>query len=140
MEGKFDRVLLFHQDVSKSHFDLLKKDGDIIVVWGIGGASKPHEPSKLQPNIFCSRHKSQHHGKVYNYDVFEEWAERNEQCKSDLSFLVGLLVRGIIAPHIHHRISLRQVGKAQEMLESKHFSGFIVCEPWLVSKSKALCL
>jgi NADPH:quinone reductase-like Zn-dependent oxidoreductase len=139
-KGKFDRLVSFHQDLSKSHFDVLKKEGDIIVVCGIGGAFESREPSKLQPNIFCSRYKSQHYGKTYNYDVFEEWAERNEQCKSDLSFLVGLLSKGIIAPHIHHRISLRQVGKAQEMLESKQFSGFIVCEPWLVSKSRALRL
>lgn len=140
MKGMIDRVVSFDQDISQRQFDLLNKEGDIIVVCGVEGMPNARGPSKLQPNIFCSRSKSQQHGNTYSYDVYKEWDERNEQCKTDLSFLVDLLGKGIISPCVLYRIPLQQVGKAHEKLERRQYSGFLVCEPWLVAKSRALRL
>lgn len=138
LKGTIDRIVSFDQDVSHLQLNVLKKEGDILIVCGAELMSKPRE--KLQPNLFCSKSKSQQYGKTYSYDVFNEWDERTEQCKADLSFLIDLHFKGFISPRVRHRIPLHHVSKAQETFERKQFSGFLVCEPWLVAKSKAICL
>lgn len=142
IKGKIDRIVSFEQKVSQLQCDLLNKEGDIILVCGEElKVNESHGPPQLQPNIFCSKATSQRRGKTYNYDVFKEWEERIDQCKIDLTFLVDLLGKeDNISPCVLDRISLHQVAKAHEMLERKRLSGHLVCEPWLVAKSRALRL
>lgn len=136
MKGKIDRIVSFEQEYSQLQFDLLGKDGDIILA--CCGGLKMNEVRGQ--NMFCSKATSQQRGKTYAYDVFKEWEERIDKCKNDLIFLVDLLGKDIISPRVLARISLHQVAKAHEMLEKKRLPGFLVCEPWLVAKSRAIRL
>jgi NADPH:quinone reductase-like Zn-dependent oxidoreductase len=73
-------------------------------------------------------------------DIYSEWVINLQRSKEDLAHLVQLLQKRKITPCILDRIPLSKVAKAQEMMEAKRLPGFIVCEPWLVSKSRAVLL
>jgi D-arabinose 1-dehydrogenase-like Zn-dependent alcohol dehydrogenase len=60
--------------------------------------------------------------------------------KKDLSHLVDLLEKRKIVPTILDRVTLAKVADIQHMLEKHRVKGHYICEPWLVSKSRAVSL
>jgi D-arabinose 1-dehydrogenase-like Zn-dependent alcohol dehydrogenase len=58
----------------------------------------------------------------------------------DLEYLLGLLKKGTINPVVRDRLALGKVAKAQALLEDKRIQGYLVCEPWIKSKSRAVYL
>ena len=78
--------------------------------------------------------------KSYAYDVYEEWERNLELCKKDLTHLLTLLEGRVIKPEVLDRLPLTKIGKAHDLLESKRLPGFLVCEPWMRSKKRAVYL
>ena len=76
-----------------------------------------------------------------SYDVYSQWDKDLETCKKDLVHLLDLLGKKKIKPTVLDRIPLNKVPKAHRIIESKKgLSGFIICEPWLQTKNRALYL
>ena len=135
------------EDVSPVHFRaLLPKYGQLIICGRrIVGNDIPitewkrdHQTSILA----CGQGKALQKilGNSSTYDVYEEWERNLELCKKDLSHLLKLLERKIIKPEVLDRLPLNKVAKAQELLELKRLPGFLVCEPWMMSKKRAVYL
>jgi len=65
------------------------------------------------------------------YDLYENWNDDFDGCKSDHKHLFLLLEMGLINPHIASILSLSKVMKAQHHIESiQQIQGIFVCEPW----------
>jgi hypothetical protein len=74
------------------------------------------------------------------YDVYRQWENDLALCKADLEHLLKLLERGGISPSILDRIPLSKVPRAHALMlmESKRLAGFLVCEPWMKAKQRAV--
>jgi NADPH:quinone reductase-like Zn-dependent oxidoreductase len=142
LRGKIDVIISFEEEVSPLQYKLLTDNGVIVLV--CCGELKVDEDTGArapQPSrIICRKRVWQQQSRTYTYDVFKEWDENVERCKKDLEHLVDLLGKEIIAPNVLDRIPLGKVARAQDMIEAKRLSGFLVCEPWLKSKSRAIRL
>jgi NADPH:quinone reductase-like Zn-dependent oxidoreductase len=138
LNGRIDILISLGEDVQSLHCKALKSSGRAFV---LSNNKKLHDSRKQKlgrpKDIISFRKKSK---KVEFYDVYEEWDMNIERCKSDLRHLVSLLEHRKITPHILDRIPLHKVARAHVLMESKHLSGFIVCEPWLVAKTRAIRL
>jgi len=149
VEGTIDLVLApngkFREDVTPVHFRALRpKEGQMVLCGHrLGGNDVPLDMWKnAQPTLACGKTKalSRILNKTHTYDVYEEWETNLELCKSDLSHLLNLLERGVVNPEVLDRLPLNKVAKAQDLLESKRLPGFLVCEPWMRSKKRAVYL
>jgi NADPH:quinone reductase-like Zn-dependent oxidoreductase len=138
LNGRIDILISLGEDAQSMHCKALKSNGRAIV---LNNNKELHDSSKQKlgrtKDLISFRKKLK---KVENYDVYEEWDMNIERCKSDLQHLVSLLEQRKIAPYILDRIPLHKVARAHSLIESKHLSGFIVCEPWLVAKTRAVRL
>ena len=74
----------------------------------------------------------------HTFDIFEQWENNLELCKKDLVHLLKLVQQGELHPKILDRIPLSKVARAHELLESKRLTGFLICEPWMQSKKRAI--
>lgn len=148
LEGTLDLVVAsnggLREDVTPTHFRALRDSGHLILSGHrlVGNDVPVGEWKQSQTPIMCARNKSllKTMSRTHSYDVFEQWEKDLNTCKRDLVHLVQLLERGILKPNVLDRLPLTKVGKAQELLESKRLSGFLVCEPWLKTKKRAVYL
>ena len=88
----------------------------------------------------CWKKQPQIQSKIIVYDLFEEWGNNNDLCVKDLQHLVDLLAQTRLTTNVLDRIPLNKVARAQELVESIQVSGFMVCEPWIIGKCRAVCL
>jgi NADPH:quinone reductase-like Zn-dependent oxidoreductase len=58
----------------------------------------------------------------------------------DLEYLLRLLQKEMIDPVIRDILPLGKVAKAQAVLQERRIQGYLVCEPWIKSKSRAVHL
>ena len=58
--------------------------------------------------------------------------------KNDLHYIFALLSMGIIDPPIVDTFPLSKVSIAQKLCEARRVQGYLICEPWLKQKKKAL--
>ena len=93
-------------------------------------------PGKVRSRV----QKLQQQSRTSVFDLYKEWCTSTDRCLKDLEHLVQLLVQGSVAPQILDRIPLNKVARAQEMIQAHSPTGYLVCEPWLVSKSVAIRL
>ena len=131
------------EDVTKIHYRCLCPTGHLILCGHrtvgndvpIGEWEKQHNAS-----LMCSKNKAlaKLKGKSHAYDVFRQWEKDLPLCKADLEHLFKLLEKGAISPTIVDRIPLNRVPRAHELLESKRLQGFLVCEPWMKAKQRAV--
>jgi NADPH:quinone reductase-like Zn-dependent oxidoreductase len=144
LAGSVDLLISLDEEVIPLHYKLLKVDGTVVV-----SSSDFHEDlmmyeDKRDPRRqlgVCSTAKSQAASKTNRYDLFEEWEKNRTRSKKDLSHLVDLLEKRKVVPNILDRVTLSKVADIQHMLLEKHrVKGHYVCEPWLVSKSRAVSL
>jgi NADPH:quinone reductase-like Zn-dependent oxidoreductase len=149
IEGKIDLVLApngtLREDVIPVHFRaLVPKQGQLILCGRrhFGNDIPINEWKRDQLTVSCGKNKALTKilNKSYAYDVYEEWEKNLELCKKDLSHLLQLLERGVIKPEVLDRLPLSKVGRAHDLLESKRLPGFLVCEPWMRTKSRAVYL
>jgi NADPH:quinone reductase-like Zn-dependent oxidoreductase len=142
LSGKIDVIISFEEEVSPTQYKLLTDNGVIVLV--CCGELKVDEDTGArapQPSrMICRKRIWQQQSRTHTYDVFKQWDENVELCKKDLEHLVDLLGKEIIAPNVLDRIPLSKVARAQDMIEAKRLSGFLVCEPWIKSKSRAIRL
>lgn len=149
--GTMDLVLApngnLREDVSPVHFRaLLPKYGQLIISGHrIVGNDIPLEDWKRAhqaPTLACGKNKPLQKilRNSVSYDVYEEWEKNIDLCKRDLSHLLKLLEGQSIKPEVLDRIPLNKVAKAHELLETKRLPGFLVCEPWMKSKKRAVYL
>ena len=140
LDGKIDMIISFEQEVSPLYYSLLTPDGEMVLVCcgevKVDDIFHVPKPSRMM----CRRSKWQQKSRTHIYDVYKEWDDNTERCKRDLQHLIELLTKDILSPNVLDRIPLGKVAKAQEMIEAKRLSGFLVCEPWLIVKSRALRL
>jgi len=151
ISGTIDLVLApngnLREDVTPVHFRALRpKFGQLIICgYRIVGNDMPINDWKRNhqaPTLVCGKSKALHQilSNSQSYDVYEEWDTNLELCKRDLGHLLTLLESKAIQPEVLDRIPLDKVAKAQELLEMKRLPGFLVCEPWLKSKKRAVYL
>lgn len=145
VSSTIDSIICIDDDVATIHYRLLKSNGRVVHINSADcGASKlgsliplPRDGRKGR-NIKETQQQPQDMTKVY--DVFEEWRNHTERCKQDLQYLLALLGNEELDPRLLDRVSLDKVENAHELLTCKRLNGFIVCEPWLVAKSRAVLL
>lgn len=142
LHGKIDMIISFDEEVSPLQYKLLTQDGEIVLVCcGDLKVEDDYFPSRFQQTgLFCRKSSSQRKSRTHTYDVYREWDEGFDRCKKDLEHLLFLLEKDIIQPNILDRIPLSKVARAQQMTETKRMHGFLVCEPWLKAKSRAVRL
>lgn len=151
LNGKIDLVLVSNanEEVVAQHFKVLNERGHLIVIGQRVGSGLPISDWESQDhqmgvkNLVCKRNKSKSSmiDRTHDYNPFRQWELDLEKSKKDLSHLVSLLESGEIKPNVLDRIPLGKVAKAQDMVESqRHPSGFLVCEPWLRNKKRAVIL
>ena len=132
-------VSLQGKKIDPAFYSLLKSNGRAVIV-----KQSALDETGFEADTFFdkkSRRKKKHdRNKPLVYDVYEEWDENIESCKKDLQHLVDLLAQKRVEPNLLDRISLSKVARAQQLIESKRLTGFMVCEPWLIGKSRAVCL
>jgi NADPH:quinone reductase-like Zn-dependent oxidoreductase len=148
LEGMIDLVLAsnggLREDVTATHCRALCENGHLILSGNrlVGKDIVVGDWKLQQSQLICNKNKSLSRlmSRTHSYDVFEQWEKNLDTCKKDLTHLLKLLERGVIKPKILDRIPLNKVGKAHEALFSKRLRGFLVCEPWLKTKKRAVYL
>lgn len=75
--------------------------------------------------------------KIVVYNVFDSWENDLKQAKRDLSHLCKLLMGGLISPHVLETIPLGQIAHAQDTVEHREFSSFLLCNPWVQTKRQS---
>ncbi len=149
LEGMIDLVLApngnLREDVTPVHFRaLIPRHGQLILSGRrvMGNDIPIGEWKKDQGTLTCGKNKALTKilNKSYAYDVYEEWQNNLELCKRDLSHLLKLLQDETIKPEVLDRIPLNKIAKAHELLDTKRLPGFLVCEPWMRSKKRAVYL
>eukprot|EP00977_Amphora_coffeiformis_P009417 scaffold2179_cov165-Amphora_coffeaeformis.AAC.21 len=143
LAGAIDILISLDEEVVPLHYKLLKIDGTVVV-----SSSEFHEDlmmhedtrEPLKHQFACSTSRSQIVSKTAHYDLYEEWEKSPSRAKKDLGHLVDLLEQRKIVPAVLDRVPLSEVAKIQETLEKRRAKGHYVCEPWLVSKSRAVRL
>lgn len=149
--GTMDLILApngnLREDVSPVHFRALVPIYGRLIISGhrIVGNDIPlndWKKSHQTPTLSCGKNKALQKilRNSLSYDVYEEWERNLDLCKRDLVHLLKLLESKSIKPEILDRIPLNKVAKAHELLESKRLPGFLVCEPWIKSKKRAIYL
>lgn len=139
LAGKVDIIVSCEEEVVALHYQLLKGNGQVVVVKN----SRKDDDADIngrRTSLVCRRNKKPQQSKMIVYDVYEEWDNNIEVCKLDLLHLVQRLEQNKIEPFVLDRLALGKVARAQELIESKRLAGFIVCEPWLIAKSRAIRL
>ena len=97
----------------------------------------PGNPAMM---MACGRSDLSLDSRVSRYNVFRAWDDNREYIQDDLHHLTALLLERKVVPDVLDRVSLSNVGKAHALLETRRLRGFVVCEPWLVSKSRTMNL
>jgi NADPH2:quinone reductase len=147
VEGTIDLVLAsnggLREDVTPTHFRALNPKTGKLIMCGrrIVGNDIPTGSSDQGPaSVVCAKNKEQVKmlNRSHNFDIFEQWEKNLELCKRDLVHLLDLVQNGAIKPKILDRIPLSKVARAHELLESKRLSGFLICEPWMQGKKRAV--
>eukprot|EP00934_Nitzschia_sp_Nitz4_P000401 Nitzschia sp. Nitz4//scaffold14_size191712//178624//180891//NITZ4_001753-RA/size191712-processed-gene-0.83-mRNA-1//-1//CDS//3329537017//401//frame0 len=149
IEGTIDLVLApnggYREDVTPIHYRALKpKEGRLILSGRrMGGDDVQVGDWEQRPQtLVCAKNKEmlKRLNRSHMYDVFEQWDNCKSMCKKDLEHLLGLLKDGHIQPRILDRVPLYKVSRAHELLDTKRLSGFLVCEPWMKRKKRAVYL
>jgi NADPH:quinone reductase-like Zn-dependent oxidoreductase len=150
LEGTIDLVLAsnggLREDITPIHYQTLRPKTGRLIMCGhrvVGNDFRIEDWDDERPtSLVCSKQKefTKMMHRYHCYDVYEQWDRRLELCKRDLEHLLKLLQQGIIKPKILDRIPLSKVARAHELLETKRLSGFLICEPWMRSKKRAVYL
>ena len=140
MVGKVDLIISCGDDDVSIPYKLLKGSGNVISLKNFR-SSKIEKSSRLKNGLNLRARLSRiPRNRVSSYDVYEHWEKDLDFCRHDLQYLLQLLEDRKIEPAILDRIPLNKVSDAQDLVQSKRLSGFVVCEPWLVGKSRTVCL
>ena len=144
LAGAIDILISLDEEVIPLHYKLLKIDGSVVV-----SSSEFHEDLMMYEDardplkrnkLACSTARSHAASRTAHYDLYEEWENGLSKAKKDLAHLVDLLEKRKIVPIVSDRVPLSEVAKIQETLEKRRAKGHYVCEPWLISKSRAVSL
>ena len=128
LKGRIDLVVgldndsFGHSEASAQHLEVLSSKGRAVLF----GA----------PENTCDTAIDKHR-KIFVYNVFDSWEKDIKQAKRDLSHLCKLLIDGTINPHILETIPLNQIAEAQDTVEHRDFSSFLLCDPWTPTKREA---
>ena len=140
LKGRVDCIISFEQDVSTPQYQLLTEGGEIVLV-SCGDLKVDAEPRGIRSDrVICKTRKVRQQNRTFVFDLYTEWETNKDLALKDLEHLVQLLSQENISPHILDRIPLGKVARAQDMIQTKRLTGFLVCEPWLVSKTRAIRL
>jgi NADPH2:quinone reductase len=142
LKGRVDLIISLGEAVTPLAYKLIKATGEIVIATNSEVDFAPDVELIRQPasKLICARGEAQRKSRTHLYDVYEVWDRDLGRCKKDLAHLVTLLEMRAIVPHVLDRIPLGKVARAQEIIESKRLSGFLVCEPWLLAKARAIRL
>lgn len=139
--GDVDYVISLEGKIDPAYHSLLKPDGQAVTVKLNNNIEETDDTNDTFFDLkSCRKKQLQIRSKSIVYDLFEEWEKDTGLCMEDLQHLVDLLVEKKIEPVVLDRITLNKVAGAQQLVESKRLSGFMVCEPWLIAKSRTVCL
>ena len=147
LAGNVDCIISLAETIDPAHFSLLKPNGQAVLVRFSNNAESTIEENvgfvtndTFPETKSCWKKQPQIQSKIIVYDLFEEWGNNNDLCVKDLQHLVDLLAQTRLTTNVLDRIPLNKVARAQELVESIQVSGFMVCEPWIIGKCRAVCL
>lgn len=138
--GRVDLIISVNEEVIPMNQKLLSRSGEIVVVTQDGNILPKRESNERLGRVVCSRASAQNKSRTHTLNVYNEWEENLANSKRDLAHIIGYLEERLVVPNVIERIPLNKVSRAHEILERKNVPGFVVCEPWLVSKSRAVML
>ena len=129
VEGTIDLALVVGMEkpnqVAEFHERALRQGGRLIIC----GCEAPKKTAQGSNKRFVF------------HDVYDGWEKELELSKRDIQHLIGLLEKEKLRPKVLDRLPLAKVADAQSLIESKGaLSGFLVCEPWMETKKRALYL
>lgn len=136
--GKMDIVVCVdcddptNSELKYEHIQTLSRKGKLVLI----GAPDEEGGQVIELNTVDERSVGMSR-KLFHYNVFDSWEEDMKQAKKDLAHLLKLLAEEKLNPKIVDRVPLNKVAKAQEVVEQKILSGFVLCEPWLHNTSVA---
>lgn len=140
LKERLDLVVSFEDDLNPMYYKLLNKDGQLVVVTQAVVDETADHDRLNSTKLICRKSTWQKRSRTHTYDVFHEWEQNLTGSKKDLQHLIQLLASRKVTPTILERIPLSKVPRAHELTEAKRIPGFIVCEPWLVNKWRAVRL
>lgn len=126
--GRIDLVIGLDQDsysrseASAKHLEVLSHKGRAVLM------GSPE--STCDANIGDRK-------RISVYNVFDSWDRDLKQAKRDLSHLCKLLADGAINPDVLETIPLSHIAAAQDAVENRDFSSFLLCDPWIQTKRQA---
>ena len=136
-----DVVISMQDEIKAQYRRVLKRGGTYVVLNnGLGTIDRNEERKSVASKLICSKPAAYEQTTTHIYDVFSAWDRDIKLCKKDLEYLLNLLENRSITPHILDRVPLSKVARAHEIVESKRLTGFLVCEPWLLCKARAVQL
>lgn len=140
MVGKVDILISSDEDCADVPFKVLKGNGHAIILKGTSKRGSKENSLKMKKGFLsCFKSMAVQH-RISLYNVHEEWDKNLDSCKLDLQHLIFLIENRKVEPKVLERVSLGNVAQAQDLMASRQLKGFIVCEPWLLDKSKTICL
>jgi NADPH:quinone reductase-like Zn-dependent oxidoreductase len=140
MAGTIDFVISSDDDFADVPFKILKSNGHAIIWKGTSKRGSKESSLKLKKGFLSCFKSIAVQNRISLYNVYDEWEKNLDGCKLDLQHLIYLIEKRKVEPKVLDRVSLGNVAQAQELVASKQIKGFIVCEPWLLDKSKTICL
>ena len=138
--GDVDCIICLEENLDPAFYPLLKPNGQAVLVRFKDFVEETLSSNNVSFSDSKSWWKKQLQVEIVAYNLFEEWENNSDLCIKDLEHLVDLLVQMRIAPNVLDRIPLSKVARAQELVASARLSGYMVCEPWLIGKSRTVCL
>jgi NADPH:quinone reductase-like Zn-dependent oxidoreductase len=149
LEETIDLVLAsnggLREDITPIHYQALRPKTGRLIMCGhrvVGNDFNIADWGQSPGSVVCSKQKEviRMMHRSHSYDIYEQWDRCLDLCKRDLEHLLTLLQQDIIKPRILDRIPLGKVARGHELLETKRLSGFLICEPWMRSKKRAVYL
>ena len=138
LNKNIDTIISLEEEVVTLHYKCLKPGGQVVIVQNRKKEDHGKFMNNHKNNLVGSFKKWKQQSKTTSYDIYEAWKKNVDQCMKDLQYLIHLLQQKRLTPKLLDRIPLSKVARAQQLIGSKQLSGFIICEPWLVAKSRAI--
>ena len=133
-------IISLEQTVLPVYYSVLRKHGELVMLRSGEKRADSDANHPKAKTLFCRRKMYQQSSITHSYNLYKSWENNLDLCKADLEHLIRLFQMNVLSPKVLQRIPLGNVGKAQDSIEAKRLSGFLVCEPWLVTTSRALRL
>jgi len=138
LNKNLDTIISLEEEVATLHYKCLKPGGQVVMMQNRKKEDQGKSMFSYKKNLGVSFKKWKQQYKTSFYDVYDAWEKNIDLCKNDLQHLIHALEQKRLAPKLLDRIPLSKVARAHQLIGSKQLPGYVICEPWLVAKSRAI--